>query len=70
MCWSFKISNIAAILASNCCNVGQAKHNTTTTTIGEQPTNLLSYFNITYSTPTTLEEINNSWLSYHSTIEI
>jgi competence transcription factor ComK len=62
MRWSFKISNIVATSASNCCYVGQAKHNTAMTTISEQPANLLSHFNTMYSTPTTLEVANNSWI--------
>jgi hypothetical protein len=39
------------------------------TTIGEQPTFLLS-FNTTYSTLVTLEVANNSWHAYHLAIAI
>jgi hypothetical protein len=70
MCQSSENSDIAATAASNCCYIGQAKHNTATATIGEQPTIPLSCFNTTYSTPATSEAAGNTRPIYYSATAI
>jgi hypothetical protein len=70
MCQSSENSDIAATAASNCCYIGQAKHNTATATIGEQPTIPLSCFNTTYSTPATSEAAGNTRPIFYSATAI